>query len=314
MEAHEWPCFLVQLLHINDYNSSNNSSNNSFTSLGYFDRLFFSERNDLKALYSAKSPELSGHGKVDNPTEPVTQNIQEQKQSFGLDLYSPYEQRLHLYANPEDNVDISFLTGSNNEKHKYFFLTDIRINPNINKRINKIRKDLNDRINNIIGNRDIKHFLVYSLDNSDFVLIIGGKSGFNDLVGVVEALRDPLQDKVNLIESTYSIPFFRQNERNLGEDQSEENTLDCIVKITIKKVSKNNEVCTELASKNENQEKFITPNKVWVSPGNHDIILQFEKVPAELIIGLADQIQHRYKDDVDDIQTQLLFPKKPPVT
>lgn len=314
MEAHEWPCFLVQLLHINDYNSSNNSSNNSFTSLGYFDRLFFSERNDLKALYSAKSPELSGHGKVDNPTEPVTQNIQEQKQSFGLDLYSPYEQRLHLYANPEDNVDISFLTGSNNEKHKYFFLTDIRINPNINKRINKIRKDLNDRINNIIGNRDIKHFLFYSLDNSDFVLIIGGKSGFNDLVRVVEALRDPGRDQDNLMESTYSIPFFRQNERNLGEDQSEENTLDCIVKITIKKVSKNNEVCTELASKNENQEKFITPNKVWVSPGNHDIILQFEKVPAELIIGLADQIQNEYKDDVDDIQTQLLFPKKPPVS
>ena len=314
MEAHEWPCFLVQLLHINDYNSSNSSSNNSFISLGYFDRLFFSERNDLKALYSAKSPELSGHGKVDNPTEPVTQNIQEQKQSFGLDLYSPYEQRLHLYANPEDNVDISFLTGSNNEKHKYFFLTDIRINPNINKRINKIRKDLNDRINNIIGNRDIKHFLFYSLDNSDFVLIIGGKSGFNDLVRVVEALRDPGRDQDNLMESTYSIPFFRQNERNLGEDQSEENTLDCIVKITIKKVSKNNEVCTELASKNENQEKFITPNKVWVSPGNHDIILQFEKVPAELIIGLADQIQHRYKDDVDDIQTQLLFSKKPPVS
>ena len=310
MEAHEWPCFLVQLLHINDYNSSNNS----FTSLGYFDRLFFSERNDLKALYSAKSPELSGHGKVDNPTEPVTLNIQEQKQSFGLDLYSPYEQRLHLYANPEDNVDISFLTGSNNEKHKYFFLTDIRINPNINKRINKIRKDLNDRINNIIGNRDIKHFLFYSLDNSDFVLIIGGKSGFNDLVRVVEALRDPGRDQDNLMESTYSIPFFRQNERNLGEDQSEENTLDCIVKITIKKVSKNNEVCTELASKNENQEKFITPNKVWVSPGNHDIILQFEKVPAELIIGLADQIQNEYKDDVDDIQTQLLFPKKPPVS
>lgn len=314
MEAHEWPCFLVQLLHINDYNSSNSSSNNSFISLGYFDRLFFSERNDLKALYSAKSPELSGHGKVDNPTEPVTQNIQEQKQSFGLDLYSPYEQRLHLYANPEDNVDISFLTGSNNEKHKYFFLTDIRINPNINKRINKIRKDLNDRINNIIGNRDIKHFLFYSLDNSDFVLIIGGKSGFNDLVRVVEALRDPGRDQDNLMESTYSIPFFRQNERNLGEDQSEENTLDCIVKITIKKVSKNNEVCTELASKNENQEKFITPNKVWVSPGNHDIILQFEKVPAELIIGLADQIQNEYKDDVDDIQTQLLFPKKPPVS
>lgn len=314
MEAHEWPCFLVQLLHINDYNSSNSSSNNSFISLGYFDRLFFSERNDLKALYSAKSPELSGHGKVDNPTEPVKQNIQEQKQSFGLDLYSPYEQRLHLYANPEDNVDISFLTGSNNEKHKYFFLTDIRINPNINKRINKIRKDLNDRINNIIGNRDIKHFLFYSLDNSDFVLIIGGKSGFNDLVRVVEALRDPGRDQDNLMESTYSIPFFRQNERNLGEDQSEENTLDCIVKITIKKVSKNNEVCTELASKNENQEKFITPNKVWVSPGNHDIILQFEKVPAELIIGLADQIQNEYKDDVDDIQTQLLFPKKPPVS
>ena len=314
MEAHEWPCFLVQLLHINDYNSSNSSSNNSFISLGYFDRLFFSERNDLKALYSAKSPELSGHGKVDNPTEPVTLNIQEQKQSFGLDLYSPYEQRLHLYANPEDNVDISFLTGSNNEKHKYFFLTDIRINPNINKRINKIRKDLNDRINNIIGNRDIKHFLFYSLDNSDFVLIIGGKSGFNDLVRVVEALRDPGRDQDNLMESTYSIPFFRQNERNLGEDQSEENTLDCIVKITIKKVSKNNEVCTELASKNENQEKFITPNKVWVSPGNHDIILQFEKVPAELIIGLADQIQNEYKDDVDDIQTQLLFPKKPPVS
>lgn len=314
MEAHEWPCFLVQLLHINDYNSSNSSSNNSFISLGYFDRLFFSERNDLKALYSAKSPELSGHGKVDNPTEPVTQNIQEQKQSFGLDLYSPYEQRLHLYANPEDNVDISFLTGSNNEKHKYFFLTDIRINPNINKRINKIRKDLNDRINSIIKNGDIKHFLFYSLDNSDFVLIIGGKSGFNDLVRVVEALRDPGRDQDNLMESTYSIPFFRQNERNLGEDQSEENTLDCIVKITIKKVSKNNEVCTELASKNENQEKFITPNKVWVSPGNHDIILQFEKVPAELIIGLADQIQNEYKDDVDDIQTQLLFPKKPPVS
>ena len=314
MEAHEWPCFLVQLLHINDYNSSNNSSNNSFTSLGYFDRLFFSERNDLKALYSAKSPELSGHGKVDNPTEPVKQNIQEQKQSFGLDLYSPYEQRLHLYANPEDNVDISFLTGSNNEKHKYFFLTDIRINPNINKRINKIRKDLNDRINSIIKNGDIKHFLFYSLDNSDFVLIIGGKSGFNDLVRVVEALRDPGRDQDNLMESTYSIPFFRQNERNLDGDQSEENTLDCIVKITIKKVSKNNEVCTELASKNENQEKFITPNKVWVSPGNHDIILQFEKVPAELIIGLADQIQNEYKDDVDDIQTQLLFPKKPPVS
>ncbi len=314
MEAHEWPCFLVQLLHINDYNSSNSSSNNSFISLGYFDRLFFSERNDLKALYSAKSPELSGHGEVANPTETVKQNCQEQKQSFGLDLYSPYEQRLHLYANPEDNVDISFLTGSNNEKHKYFFLTDIRINPNINKRINKIRKDLNDRINNIIGNRDIKHFLFYSLDNSDFVLIIGGKSGFNDLVRVVEALRDPGRDQDNLMESTYSIPFFRQNERNLGEDQSEENTLDCIVKITIKKVSKNNEVCTELASKNENQEKFITPNKVWVSPGNHDIILQFEKVPAELIIGLADQIQNEYKDDVDDIQTQLLFPKKPPVS
>ena len=314
MEAHEWPCFLVQLLHINDYNSSNNSSNNSFTSLGYFDRLFFSERNDLKALYSAKSPELSGHGKVDNPTEPVKQNIQEQKQSFGLDLYSPYEQRLHLYANPEDNVDISFLTGSNNEKHKYFFLTDIRINSNTKKRINEIRKDLNDRINSIIKNGDIKHFLFYSLDNSDFVLIIGGKSGFNDLVGVVEALRDPLQDKVNLIESTYSIPFFRQNERNLDGDQSEENTLDCIVKITIKKASRNNDVCTELASKNENQEKSITPNKVWVSPGNHDIILQFEKVPAELIIGLADQIQNEYKDDVDDIQTQLLFPKKPPVS